>query len=317
MDQFISSFLFSLNVTLPIILLLLLGMWLRRSQVVDERFCDQATKVIFNITLPLMLFFSVYGKDIDYFSQIKLISVGIAGTVFLFLIGEFLASRFVLEKRERSSLVQSFYRGNNGILGLAFCVNAYGQQALTPASIYSAALIFVYNILAVITLTRSLSNEKVNALQMMQRVGKNPLIIAIAVGFLANTVHLQLPKPLATTGHYLADITLPFALICAGASINFRGLNNTSKVATWGSLGRLLVSPLLMLSLAQLAGLNGINMGIVLLMAITPLASAAYTMTKAMGGNGTTVANIIGITTVGSLLVSSLVLMWLKQSGFI
>ncbi|WP_439236025.1 AEC family transporter [Lonepinella koalarum] len=317
MEQFISSFLFSLNVTLPIIFLLLLGMWLRRSQVIDERFCDQATKVIFNITLPLMLFFSVYGKEIDYFSQIKLLLVGIGGTVLLFLIGECLASRFVAEKRERSNLVQSFYRGNNGILGLAFCVNAYGQQALTPASIYSAALIFVYNILAVITLTRALSNEKITIWQMIKQVAKNPLIIAIVLGFLANVIHFQLPKPFATTGHYLADITLPFALICAGASINLRSLMNTSKVATWGSLGRLLVSPLLMLFLAQLVGLSGINMGIVLLMAITPLASAAYTMTKAMGGNGTTVANIIGITTVGSLLVSSLILMWLKHGGFI
>lgn len=50
----------------------------------------------------------------------------------LFLGAELVAGKYIAEKTERGTFVQAVYRGNNGILGLALCINAYGEAGLAP-----------------------------------------------------------------------------------------------------------------------------------------------------------------------------------------
>lgn len=316
-SDFLSSLIFSVNVTLPTLLLLLIGMVLRRRQFLDDAFCEKATRLIFNLTLPLLLFFNVYGSKIDYADQLPLIIVAFVGTTFLFVSAEIFAGKFIAEKRERCTFVQSVFRGNNGILGLAFCVNAYGNAAFAPASIYSAVLIFLYNIYGVITITRSLSSTKVRFSAVFFNILKNPLIIGIVSGLAMNFFAVPLPEAVVSTGHHLANITLPLALICTGATINFKTMGWGSRVISWGVIGRLIVAPAVMIAISRLFGISGMELGIVLLMTTTPLAAATYAMVRGMGGNGVTVANIIGITTIGSAFASSLGLIILSQLGWL
>lgn len=315
--DFISSFLFSVSVTLPTLLMLILGILLRARGIIDDKFCGQATKIIFNITLPILLFQNIVKNQVDYASQAPLLLVGFIGTLVLFLLAEILAVNFVKQKSERATFVQAVYRGNNGILGLAFCINAYGDAALAPASIYAAALTFVYNILGVITLTRHLSEGKVSPLKVLLNVLKNPLIIGISLGVLVSITQIQLPKTLITSGDYLANMTLPVALLCTGASIDIKALFKASNLSLWATAWRVFISPFFMVVLGKILGLSGISLGILFLMTVTPMAAAAYAMIRAMGGNATTAANIIGLTSFASMFSSSIGLLVLSQLGWI
>lgn len=316
-SDFISSFMFSVSVTLPTLLMLLLGILLRTRGIIDDKFCGQATKIIFNITLPILLFQNIVKNQVDYASQAPVLLVGLIGTLVLFLIAEILAANFVKLKSERATFVQAVYRGNNGILGLAFCINAYGDEALAPASIYAAALTFVYNILGVITLTRHLSDGKVSPFNVLLNVLKNPLIIGISLGVLVSVTQIQLPKTLITSGDYLANMTLPVALLCTGASIDVKALLRASDLSLWATTWRVFISPFFMVLLGKIFGLSGISLGILFLMTVTPMAAAAYAMIRAMGGNATTAANIIGLTSFASMFSSSIGLLILTQLGWI
>lgn len=316
-SDFISSFMFSVSVTLPTLLMLLLGILLRTRGIIDDKFCGQATKIIFNITLPILLFQNIVKNQVDYASQAPVLLVGLIGTLVLFLIAEILAANFVKLKSERATFVQAVYRGNNGILGLAFCINAYGDEALAPASIYAAALTFVYNILGVITLTRHLSDGKVSPFNVLLNVLKNPLIIGISLGVLVSVTQIQLPKTLITSGDYLANMTLPVALLCTGASIDVKALFRASDLSLWATTWRVFISPFFMVLLGKIFGLSGISLGILFLMTVTPMAAAAYAMIRAMGGNATTAANIIGLTSFASMFSSSIGLLILTQLGWI
>lgn len=274
-------------------------------------------KLIFHLTLPLLLFFNIYNGKIEYSNQFDLIFVAVVGTTILFITGEIVAAKFIAEKRERCTFVQAVFRGNNAILGLALCINAYGDVAYVPASIYSAIVVILFNVYGVITITRSLSGDKVNITRLLLNILKNPLIIAIILGLMMNYFAIALPKSIQVTGQYLANITLPLALLCIGASIQLQSLGSFSRAVTWGVIARLIVAPLFMVMLAKLMGMSDMELAIVFLMTTTPLATAAYAMVRAMGGNATTVANIIGITTIGAMLISSLGLMILMQLGWI
>ncbi|EEX50226.1 AEC family transporter [Pasteurella dagmatis] len=315
--DFFSSFGFSMSVTMPTVFMLVLGIVLRKRKMIDDKFTGQATKIIFMITLPFLLFLNIISNPVDYRSQLLPILASIVGTLILFVSAELFAAKYIPEKQERGTFVQSVYRGNNGILGLALCINAYGEAGLAPASIYAAATIFLFNVLGVITLSRSFARGKVSWWEVLKNVVKNPLIIAIVLGYIVNVLELSLPKTLLTTGNYLASMTLPLALICTGASIRIKGSFFSSSVVMWGSFARVLIAPIFMVIVGKLFGLSGMQMGILFLMAATPMATVVYTMVRGMGGDGTNAANVIALTTLGAIITSSLGLMILTQLGWV
>ena len=103
MNQLINSVLFSISITGPICLLLLLGIGLRRSQMMNEGFIDGASKLVFNIALPMLLFTSIAQTDFSQMASPSLIFYGIAATLLAFVLLEWLAIRVTPDKRARAS----------------------------------------------------------------------------------------------------------------------------------------------------------------------------------------------------------------------
>jgi hypothetical protein len=64
-----------------------------------------------------------------------------------------------------------------------------------------------------------------------------------------------------------------------------------------------------------LAGFQGIDLGVLMLMSGAPTAAASYVMVRAMGGNAVLAANIIAVTTLGSILTTSLGVLVLRAAG--
>ncbi|MGR6981733.1 AEC family transporter [Testudinibacter sp. P27/CKL/0425] len=313
-NAFLDSILFSISVTLPNILMLLLGIYLKSINMINDHFSNQGSKLVFNITLPALLFLSIIKNPTDYASQITIVALGMLGTIILFLLAELFAARYVADKRERGTFVQGVFRANSGIIGLSLCANAYGSAGLAIASVYTAMITLLFNVLAVITLSRSLAEGgKANLRYIFIQLLKNPLIIAIVAALLFSHLGFTLPATLISTGDYLANMTLPLALLCAGASLNLKTMDSSSSVAIWASVGRVLVAPLVMVLIARAFGLKGIDLGVIFLMSATPVAAASYAMVRSMGGNAKTAANIIGITTFAAMFGSSLGIIILRQ----
>ncbi|TCP95756.1 hypothetical protein EDC44_10737 [Cricetibacter osteomyelitidis] len=313
MNEFLTSLEFSVTIILPNVLLLLLGVFLRQQQFIDDKFCDQSSKVLFHCTLPLLLFLGIISNKIDFSAQFTMIAAGVTGTLLLYFTGEFIAAKTV-EKKQRAIVTQAFFRGNAGILGVALCSNAYGHAGIATAAVYVAAIVFLFNILSVITLTNSLTdNQKLNITAMFLQLAKNPLIIGITIAIIFNTLELTLPKPLHSTANYVANMTMPLALICAGASLNLKKTENPSYVAIWSALARNLVAPITLVVVGLSFGLKGIELGVIFLITATPLAAAAYPMVRSMGGDAKLTANIIGLTTIGSMFTVAIGSVILKQ----
>ncbi|SMB85793.1 hypothetical protein SAMN05660772_02537 [Pasteurella testudinis DSM 23072] len=311
---FIASILFSISVTLPNILMLLLGIYLKKTGMINDHFSNQGSKLVFNITLPALLFLSIIKNPADYGSQLTVVSIGILGSLVLFLLAELFAVRYVKDKKERGTFVQGVFRANTGIIGLSLCANAYGSAGLAIASVYTAIITLLFNVLAVITLSRSLAEGgKTNFFYMFKQIVKNPLILSIIAALLFSRLGFNLPDTLLSTADYLADMTLPLALLCAGASLNLRNMDSSSKVAIWSSVGRVLIAPTVMVLIARAFGLQGIDLGVIFLMSATPAAAASYAMVRSMGGYAKTAANIIGLTTFAAMFGSSIGIVILKQ----
>lgn len=231
-------------------------------------------------------------------------------------------------RRYRCIFTQGTFRTNAAILGIALILNAYGDKALAAASVYISCLVITFNVLAVITLTSSLSEKKVNFGRLILSILRNPLILAVIAGLTFNYFELshQIPTPLESAGKLMASLTLPLALICTGASINFKqlkqfnqGVESTiNKIVLFSASIRLIFAPIFLLLLGKFVfQLPPMELGIVFVAASAPVASATYAMTRNYGGDGEAAANLIGITTLGSMFSASIGLFLLRQIGWV
>ncbi|PTD97493.1 AEC family transporter [Pseudothauera lacus] len=305
MSDFLNILAFSFSVTGPIFVILALGVVLLRTGMLTDAFVDAGSRLVFNIALPALLFISISQTRIEETANFALVGFGLGATLAAFVVLEWVAKLFVQPERDRGVVVQGAFRSNMGIVGLAYCVNAYGEAGLVAASLYLGLVTILFNILSVITLQRSLHRGGGGLGRMAKGIATNPLIIGIVAGLAVSWTGLPLPQIALKSGQYFADLTLPLALLCTGASLNFRSLRDEMGSTVFASAAKLVAIPLLFVSGGVALGFRGIELGVLLLMSSAPTAAASYVMVRAMGGNAPLAANIIALTTLGSLLTTS------------
>ncbi|WP_352337475.1 AEC family transporter [Psychrobacter sp. 16-MNA-CIBAN-0192] len=302
----IAAIIFAITIILPNLILMALGFFMQKNGQASKAFIDQASSFVFNYCLPCLLFFSVINSEVDYAKQVILIMAGVAVTFILFIGSELYASRFIDKPADQGVFVQGVFRSNMAIIGLATVANAYGEQGLSIGAVYMGVVTILFNILAVITLSRvSKSAEDTwvsRTLMILKKLASNPLMIALIGAFAYKALALPpLTGVIQTTGNLLAAVALPLALICAGASIDLRSMLSPSGLSMQASIGRIVLAPLVAIGVGLAFGLTGIHMGVLFLMVAAPTAAASYVMAKAMGGNEVLAANILAFTTVFGL----------------
>jgi len=314
MNEFLDILEFSFSVTGPIFVILVLGVWLRRIGMLTDGFVEAGSRLVFNVSLPALLFISISKTDFEAAANFSLVIFGAVATVSAFLVLEWVATRWVDDPSQRGVVVQGGFRSNMGIVGLAYCVNAYGEAGLVASSLYLGLITILFNILAVITLSRSLHTDR-SIKGMLKGIVRNPLIIGIVLALPVSAAHWTLPALVIQSGQYFANLTLPLALLCTGASLDFARLRLERRNTLLASGAKLIFVPMLFVIGGYLVGFRDIDLGILLLMSSTPAAAASYVMVRAMGGNAVLAANIIALTTVGSILTTSLAIMVVRGAG--
>lgn len=316
MQTFLQSLSYSFSITGPIFVVLALGVYLNRAQIINDNFIEIGSKLVFNITLPALLFISISQTSIAESANIKLVLFGLVATFAVYLMLELVARWLIPKREDRGVVVQGGFRSNMGIVGLAYCVNAYGGPGLVAASLYLALVTILYNILAVITLNRSM-NRAGGVATTLKDIARNPIILSIVAALPFATMAWPLPSLLLRSGEYFAQMTLPLALLCTGASLNFKALRADLNSALVSAICKLMVVPVLLISGGIALGFRGMDLGVLALMSSAPTAAASYIMVRAMAGNAALAANIIVMTTLGSLLSTSLIMFVLHGLGLL
>jgi hypothetical protein len=314
MTDFLTVLSFSFSVTGPIFVIIILGVVFMRVGIINDAFVDVGSRLVFNVALPVLLFTSISKTKFEKAANFDVVIFGAIATLVAYLLLELVAKRVITEPGDRGVVVQGSFRSNMGIIGLAYCVNAYGNQGLAAAALYLAVVTMLYNVLSVITLNRSLNKQK-GLLPVLRSIAKNPLIISILLALLVSWSGIRLPDLVLQSSQYFANLTLPLALLCAGASLNFMAMRLAIKSTLIASVFKLLVLPTGFVLGGFLLGFRGLDLGLLLLMSSAPTAAASYVMVRAMGGNATLAANIIVVTTLGSIVTTSIGVMILRSNG--
>lgn len=170
---------------------------------------------------------------------------GTIGTLATFLLLEIAAVKLVKNPKERGIFVQGGFRSNTGVMGLAFAMSAYGDEGIAVGSLYLMVTVIMFNALSVITLTRSLQRQspeqKIPVSQLLRGIVTNPLIIGLLLGAAYGQSQLPMPSVIKQTGGFISSMALPLALLCAGASLEWRSMFRSSNVAVLSSVAKIFV----------------------------------------------------------------------------
>ena len=172
---------------------------------------------------------------------------------------------------------------------MALTIATYGEAYLAVVGVYVAFVTTVYNVVAVWLLKSQ---------GALLNILRNPIILGIVAGAVVSALELHVPQVLSSTGRYLSNMTLPVALICIGASVQLGSLRSHAKLVALAVSVKLILSPIVLLGIGFLLGVDREYFGILFFMAASPTASASYIMARQMTQHGPLAAEIVAVTTV-------------------
>lgn len=291
---------FAVAVIGPVILMIAFGYGLYRYGSLDDVFVGKATGLVFNFALPALLFSTISNSSVFQLIDIKVISIGMGGTMLVFLGMLILVPFCIKAKGDRGVVIQGSFRSNMGIIGLAYCANAYGSEGLAYGSVYLGGITILYNLLSVAVL--NVYQDKVFSYRKIAKdIATNPLILSIIAGLLVSIFEVEMPAIVINSTEYFAQLTLPLALLCTGAALRFSTMRQNGIAGILSITVKCIIYPLIIVSIAVFMGIDGMGLMIVFFMAISPTAAASYVMVRKIGGNHELAAQIIAISTVLSV----------------
>ncbi len=292
------SFVFSLNATVPIFLVMVFGYVLRQIGMFTEEFCSVADRYVFKAALPVLLFRDIAQTDLyqDFHWDFVLYCAGV--TVVMFAGLWIAAAKLMPDKTMVGAFVQGAARSSVAVLGIAFVENMYGDAGLTPLMIVAAVPLF--NVFSVVILTFSAgggTHGRAAVKRACINVLKNPIILGIFAGLPFSLLRIELPViPLKVIDSVAATAT-PLALLVVGAG--FHGAQALAKLrpTVAATAIKLLALPALFLPLAVRLGFTGTEMVAVLIMLGSPTTVTSYIMAKNMGNDAELSSSIVVLTT--------------------
>lgn len=310
-----ADILFALSAVAPIIIMVLIGYFLKSIGWMSKDFAQNANKLTFRAFMPVMLFLSIYsmdpnGQDFTYVWYVMI--------ALLVIFALSIPAVIILTKHNdrRGVLVQTAFRSGYSLIGipLAATLNAVGGRQ--AAALLAAAVIPTFNVLAVISLSVfGEKGQKISVKKILLGIAKNPLIIGIAGGAVMlgirllgakNGIDIRIERiaPLHQAMEYMSNMAIPMALLVLGAQFEFSAVASLKKEIIFGTVARTVVVPAVFVGLAFVLFRNRFTpaqFACIVSVFATPAAVTIGPMAQEMGGD----VNLAGQVVVWSTVVSA------------
>lgn len=324
------NFIYSLNATMPVFLVIVIGYLLKRIGMLNKEFVRVANKFNFTVTLPALLLRDIAGVDIRAMFDLRyVLFCAIATTISFFSIW-FCAKKFLKDKTIVGAFVQASFRSSAAVLGIAFIQNMYGNSGMAPLMIIGS--VPLYNIFAVIVLTFEASEELEDgtlvAVEGKERdltkvkeaainICKNPIILSIAAGLILSLLRVEFPTIVSKTVNSLASMASPLALIAIGAAFEGKKAIAKIKPSVVAASLKLVILAGIFVPVAIWLGFRNEKLIALLIMLASPTTPSCYIMARNMKNDGVLTASVVVLTTLLSAVTLTMWIYLLKSFGYL
>lgn len=303
------NLIFSLNATIPIFLMMLLGMLFRKLGWMDEVFAAKMNKFVFLVPLPVLLFEQLATVDFLEVWDIKFILFCFVVTAISITIST-LISMLWKDRSIKGEFIQATYRSSAALLGIAFIQNIYGTAGMAPLMIIGS--VPLYNVMAVVVLSLfkpgNNSFDKALVKKTLKGIVTNPIIIGIVAGFVWSALKLPMPLILHKTVSSIGATATPMGLMSMGATFEMKKATSKMKPTLVAVFMKLVGFCAIFLPVAAMLGFRNEQLIAILVMLGSATTVSCFVMARNMGHEGTLSSGVIMMTT---LLSAFTLTMWL------
>lgn len=312
------SLIYSLNATIPIFFVIVIGYILKQVGMLNDNFIQVANEFNFKITLPILLFNDIASTNIIKNFDGKYILFCALVTTICFWTIWVTTKKLMKDPSMVGAFVQASFRGSAAILGIAFIQNIYGNAEMASLMIIGA--VPLYNIYSVIVLTFEGDNDG-NGKDIIKKacinIIKNPIIIGILLGMLSSLLNINFPKVVNKTLQNFAVMASPLALVTIGAGFEGKKALAKIKPTLVASFIKLIVQGALFLPLAVFLGFRDQKLIALVIMLGSPTTVSCYIMAKNMNNDAILTSSIIVATTLLSAFTLTILIFTLKSLGLV
>lgn len=312
MENLILSF----NIILPLFLCIALGYFLRRIKLLSDETVQALNKLTFKVFLPVYLFNNVYSTNLSQAWNGKLVLFSVLGVVGLFLLLLLVIPLLEKDPKKRGVMIQGIFRSNFALFGLPLAISLCGEEKSGPTALLVALIVPVYNVLAVLAL-EIYRGGKPNILKILKGIVTNPLIIASLIGVILNILPFSLPESIVKACSDIGKVATPLSLVALGGSFVISEVRKNLRPLLIVLLGKLIISPLLLVAIAVLLGFRDETLVPVMIMFGAPIAVSSYPMAQQMDGDGELAGQLVVLSSALCILTIFLWIFALKQLGLI
>jgi len=274
------------------------------------------SKVIFNISLPLMLFTNFLTLDATpRLLANSFVVLSVAGFVILFLllIGWITTKLFNIRGREAAVFKAHSMFGNTIFLGFPLIFALYGSEGLLYASMFQLVSTIIMWTIGVVVLTYG--NGTSWKKSFMKAV--NPNTIATLSGLTFFLLSIKLPKLVVTPLSELGSANTWLSMLYIGAMLAFSNVGGLLRKKSLYiiSFNRLVFVPAILVSLFSLAaaimgtGPDKLVSSVIILEASMPCMASVVIMAKELGADDHLAVGNVFVSTILSIVTLPFVLM--------
>ena len=295
------NLLFSLNATVPVFLMMVLGLVFRKLGWLDETFADKMNKFVFMVPLPVLVFEDLATVDfaevwdtrfVFFCFAVTLVSIGIAAGI----------SCLWKDKSLQGEFIQVSYRSSAALLGVALIQNIYGDAGMAPLMMIGS--VPLYNIMAVVVLSffhperRGIDGAVMK--KTLKGIATNPIIIAIVLGLFWSALRIPMPPIMQKTVSSIGGMATPMGLIAMGAAFDVGKAFAKAKPAAAAAFIKLIGFCALFLPVAVALGFRESELVAILVMLGSATTVSCFVMAKNMGHEGVLTSSVVMLTTLFS-----------------
>jgi hypothetical protein len=297
---------------LPFFALIGLGYWAGRTRFFSAEATAYLTKFVFYFALSAMLFRFSANLSLAEVWDTRLVVAYLWGTAFVYGIATIVGFMRRLDVPTVAIEAQCAAIGNTGFLGVPMLTLLLGPEAIGPVLLALAVDLVVFSSLIVILITGARDGQI--SLRMLRTIGlglvKNPMIVAIVLGFAWSGLSIPIPAPMNDFLAILGGAATPGALFAIGASLATKSAERL-HIAGWLSFCKLVLHPLFVAFAALfLFGVDPFKAGVIISAAALPVAGNVYILAQHYGVAPQRVSAAILVSTALSIVTVSLVVAW-------
>lgn len=300
----------TLQIVLPVFLVIALGFAVASARLMGERVADALSEYVFVVAIPILLFRTLAMAPLPEAQPFSYWAAYFGALGLIWALTAVLMRRFFgIVGREAAIAGFTAVQANTVFIGIPLILRVFGEAGTVPMFLLIAIHLPVTMTAATLLVERDADGARWSAMAL--KLARHPILIGIAAGVLWRLTGWPLPEVAASATKLMADAAAPTALFALGMTLKRYGFG-----APWPLLGmiaalKLVLQPALVYLLAvHLLPMPPVWAAVAVLFAACPCGVNAYLLASRYDAGVALSSGAIAATTVLGV-VSTTLWVWL------